>query len=221
MNIYGQTRESGEKALQTEAKKLLNWTQRTDGSFARDAVEKSPSAQSRDPSAVADRVLQGLRKRVHREYRRVPVPESLRHMMREQFVSAQAFVFPEVIARERKPLRPCRYPGCYELVSDGYCAKHQPAKRSGHRSAEAESWRWMYFTDEWRKDLRPTQLMREPFCRECAKAGRRIRATDVDHIVDHKGNWAVFCDRGNLESRRWKCTKIAGVQKPRRVGSRR
>ena len=58
----------------------------------------------------------------------------------------------------------------------------------------------MYFTDEWRKDLRPTQLMREPFCRECAKAGRRIRATDVDHIVDHKGNWAVFCDRGNLES---------------------
>ena len=63
----------------------------------------------------------------------------------------------------------------------------------------------MYFTDEWRKDLRPTQLMREPFCRECARAGRRVRATDVDHIVDHKGDWAVFCDRG-------KCTKTAGAR---------
>ena len=129
-----------------------------------------------------------------------------------------------------KPLRPCRYPGCYELVSDGYCAKHQPAKRSGQRSAEAESWRWMYFTDEWRKDLRPTQLMREPFCRECAKAGRRIRAPDVDHIVDHKGNWAVFCDRGNLESLCHSCHSRKTVREmyenrrrstPRRTGSRR
>ena len=100
----------------------------------------------------------------------------------------------------KKPLRPCRYPGCYELVSDGYCSRHQPKKRLEQRSAEAESWRWMYFTDEWRKDLRPTQLMREALCRECAKAGRRVLATDVDHIVDHKGDWAVFCDRSNLES---------------------
>lgn len=100
----------------------------------------------------------------------------------------------------KKPLRPCRYPGCYELVSDGYCSRHQPKKRLEQRSAEAESWRWMYFTDEWRKDLRPTQLMREPFCRECARAGRRVRATDVDHIVDHKGDWTVFCNRSNLES---------------------
>ena len=88
----------------------------------------------------------------------------------------------------------------------------------------------MYFTDEWRKDLRPTQLMREPFCRECAKAGRRIRATDVDHIVDHKGNWAVFCDRGNLESLCHSCHSRKTVRemyenrrcsKPRRTGSRR
>ena len=129
-----------------------------------------------------------------------------------------------------KPLRPCRYPGCYELVSDGYCAKHQPPKRSGQRSAEAESWRWMYFTDEWRKDLRPTQLMREPFCRECARAGRRVRATDVDHIVDHKGDWAVFCARGNLESLCHSCHSRKTARemyenrrrsKPRRAGLRR
>lgn len=98
----------------------------------------------------------------------------------------------------RKPLRPCRHPGCCELVSDGYCSAHQP--RGDRRSAEAQSWRWMYQTDKWRKDLRPAQLLREPFCRECAKRGRRVRATDVDHITDHKGDWAAFCDRSNLES---------------------
>lgn len=97
-----------------------------------------------------------------------------------------------------KPLRPCRYPGCCVLVSDGYCDAHQP--RGDRRSAEAQSWRWMYRTDEWRLDLRPMQLLREPFCRECAKYGRRVRATDVDHVVDHKGDWSKFCDRSNLES---------------------
>jgi 5-methylcytosine-specific restriction protein A len=58
----------------------------------------------------------------------------------------------------------------------------------------------MYQTDEWKLDLRPAQLLREPFCRECARHGRRVRATDVDHVVDHKGDWEKFCDRSNLES---------------------
>ena len=84
------------------------------------------------------------------------------------------------------------------LVSDGYCNANQP--RGDRRSAEAQSWRWMYQTDRWKRDLRPTQFLREPFCRECAKRGLRVRATDVDHIVDHKGNWEKFCDRSNLES---------------------
>jgi 5-methylcytosine-specific restriction protein A len=49
-------------------------------------------------------------------------------------------------------------------------------------------------------DLRPAQLLREPFCRECAQRGIRTAATDVDHIRDHKGDWALFTDRDNLES---------------------
>ena len=36
--------------------------------------------------------------------------------------------------------------------------------------------------------------------RECARRGLRVRATDVDHIVDHKGDWGKFTDRSNLES---------------------
>ena len=98
-----------------------------------------------------------------------------------------------------KPLRPCRYPGCSELVTGGYCDKHKP-KRSQDRSPEAAAWHRLYATDEWVNDLRPMQLLREPFCRECAKKGERVRATDVDHVVPHRGNLILFRDRSNLES---------------------
>ena len=98
-----------------------------------------------------------------------------------------------------KPLRPCLHPGCGALVRGGYCDAHRP-NRTIDRSEEAQSWHWMYLTPEWTDDLRPTQLLDEPFCRECAKRGRRVRATDVDHIVDHKGDWGKFSDRSNLES---------------------
>lgn len=97
-----------------------------------------------------------------------------------------------------KPLRPCRHPGCGVLVSGGYCAAHQPTKED-RRSAEAQAWRWMYRTEDW-KLLRGDQLLLEPFCRECARRGVRRYATDVDHIRDHKGDWALFTDPGNLES---------------------
>lgn len=96
-----------------------------------------------------------------------------------------------------KPLRPCRHPGCCALVSGGYCSAHQPRPQRG---AESASWHWMYSTPEWRDDLRPGQLLREPYCRECAKHGMRVRATDVDHIEPHKGSWERFTDRDNLQS---------------------
>lgn len=111
---------------------------------------------------------------------------------------ASAFLFcQEVIALAHKPLRPCRYPGCRVLVQGGYCEAHRP-KQAGRK--ESAAWHWMYSTAVWTQDLRPGQLLREPFCRECAKRGLRTRATDVDHIVDHKGDWGLFTDRGNLES---------------------
>ena len=97
-----------------------------------------------------------------------------------------------------KPLRPCRHPGCCVLVPDGYCDAHRP-RRTADRSEEAQSWRWMYQTDAW-DHLRGNQLLLEPFCRICAGRGLRTMATDVDHIVDHKGSWALFSDPGNLES---------------------
>lgn len=96
-----------------------------------------------------------------------------------------------------KPLRPCRHPGCGTLTKDGWCDQHRPAKAPKRRSAE---WHWMYLTPQWTQDLRPTQLLVEPFCRECAKREFRTPATRVDHIRDHKGDWSLFSDRSNLQS---------------------
>lgn len=42
-------------------------------------------------------------------------------------------------------------------------------------------------------------MYEEPFCRECAKAGLRVAATEVDHILPHRGNIALFLSRENLQ----------------------
>ena len=90
-------------------------------------------------------------------------------------------------------------------MTDGYCDVHRP-KRTRDRSEEARAWHRWYGLPIWTDELRPAQLLKEPFCRECARIyppgdpRRRTRATDVDHIVDHKGNWALFTDPDNLES---------------------
>lgn len=100
-----------------------------------------------------------------------------------------------------KPLRPCRHPGCGALTRDGFCPAHNPKPAPPRaRSSEAQAWRRWYSLKIWTEDLRPGQLLREHFCRECDRYGIRTPATDVDHIQDHKGDWGLFTDRGNLQS---------------------
>ena len=96
-----------------------------------------------------------------------------------------------------KPLRPCRHPGCQKLTREGWCPKHKPKRAERRVSAQWHGW---YNLTVWTDDLRPNQLMREPWCRECARRGIRTRATVVDHIQPHRGNWARFIDRDNLQS---------------------
>lgn len=95
-----------------------------------------------------------------------------------------------------KPLRPCRHPGCPELTRDGWCDRHRPKYRRG----ASEEYHGLYLLPIWLDQLRPAQLLREPFCRECAKRGIRTPATVVDHIVPHRGNWALFSNPENLQS---------------------
>lgn len=102
-----------------------------------------------------------------------------------------------------RPLRPCRHPGCPALTRGGYCPKHRPVKTSRRVSAQWHGW---YNLPIWTDDLRPAQLLREPFCRECARQyppgdpRHRTRATVVDHIKPHRGDWLLFIAPANHQS---------------------
>lgn len=103
------------------------------------------------------------------------------------------------------PLKPCRHAGCTELVrGGGYCAKHKNIslgmlRSVGRERRESAAWHYLYDTVRWRK-MRAAQLIAEPFCRSCAKAGIRRRADDVDHIIPHRGDKKIFYDASNLQS---------------------
>ena len=102
-----------------------------------------------------------------------------------------------------RALRLCLHPGCGELTREGYCQKHKRPQAPRRESAEWHHW---YRLPIWVNDLRPAQLLREPYCRECARIyppgdpRRRTRATEVDHVIPHRGIWARFIDRRNLQS---------------------
>lgn len=117
-----------------------------------------------------------------------------------------------------KPLRPCRHPGCCVLTGQGYCPAHmQDRHRSGGRKESAQ-WHSWYNKPIWTDDLRPAQLLREPFCRSCAKQGRRTRANTVDHVVAFRGDWQLFVDPSNHQSLCKRChdRKTAMEQAERR-----
>jgi 5-methylcytosine-specific restriction enzyme A len=43
-------------------------------------------------------------------------------------------------------------------------------------------------------------LNRHPLCAECARLGRLITATVVDHVQDHKGDLGLFWSEDNWQS---------------------
>lgn len=51
----------------------------------------------------------------------------------------------------------------------------------------------------WRK-LRQQHLYQEPLCRMCKEEGRVTAGQEVDHIVKHDGDPALFYDASNLQS---------------------
>ena len=96
----------------------------------------------------------------------------------------------EVIAHGPEAAQAVPTPGVCRPDPGGYCPKHKPQKAPRRVSAEYHSW---YSLPIWTDDLRPAQLLREPFCRECAAQyppgdpRHRTRATVVDHIKPHRG----------------------------------
>lgn len=70
--------------------------------------------------------------------------------------------------------------------------------RVEQQRTKREPWRVWYHRYEW-KSLSARVRREEPLCRECEAAGRVEPTTQVDHIVPHRGVWALFVDRENLQ----------------------
>ena len=92
-----------------------------------------------------------------------------------------------------KPKVPCRHPGCPELVPAGtkYCEKHKGLHPEEARSASSRG-----YGRAWQK-ARKEYLSLHPLCTECMKHGLYVKATDVDHVIPHRGDPALFWDRDN------------------------
>ena len=57
-----------------------------------------------------------------------------------------------------------------------------------------------YYQSSYWQTKRRWQLRRQPFCVECKKENTLTFATVADHIIPHKGDWALFCKDDNLQS---------------------
>ena len=93
-----------------------------------------------------------------------------------------------------RTLRPCAYPGCDVLVRFGRCDDHRQALVF-ERDPERQR---LYNLAAW-EQRRLLQLAREPWCAECLRNGIYTPASDVDHVVPHRGDQLSFMT-GELQS---------------------
>ena len=100
-----------------------------------------------------------------------------------------------------RPKRACLERGCLAYAETiGRCAEHAaPILRERQRRDRAdEPGRRFYHTTRW-KALRAAILRAEPLCRACAAQGRPEPATEIDHVLRHRGSAALFWMQANLQ----------------------
>ena len=101
----------------------------------------------------------------------------------------------EIFHMPRIPDHPCAHPGCPKLVSRGkkYCDIHMGMHPEEIRSASKRG-----YTSKWNR-ARKRFLEKHPLCVQCMKEGRYVKATDVDHIIPHRGDPILFWDETNWQ----------------------
>ncbi len=115
-----------------------------------------------------------------------------RHGRRKRYVVAFA-AFPiesEDKAMPQKLKKPCSYPGCRALTHDRFCPDHQKQHRQQQDSRRGSAHERGY-NARWRR-YREQYLRRHPLCVECLERGVLTAATVVDHIIAHRGDYALF-----------------------------
>lgn len=100
----------------------------------------------------------------------------------------------------------CSARGCEEIALPGKprCEDHQSerdrteAARRQAAKAGSRAWSHLYQTPEWKRASRAFRAA-HPVCAECAKLGLVVPTQEVDHIIPHRGDRALFWDRKNWQ----------------------
>ena len=129
-------------------------------------------------------------------YRRVSYAEQCWYILR--------FKLREVFRMPRFPDHPCAHPGCPRLAPRGkkYCDEHADQHPEEIRSGGGRG-----YGSRWNR-ARKRYLEKHPLCVECMKEGRYVRATDVDHIIPHRGDPKLFWDEGNWQALCHRCHSV-------------
>lgn len=103
----------------------------------------------------------------------------------------------------------CRAPGCDEVAAEGeaHCDEHlaevkaraAAGKQQAKHSAVARAGAQFYRTKRW-KQARLAFLNAHPLCADCGEVGLVVEATEVDHVVPHRGDPALMWDRSNWQA---------------------
>lgn len=89
--------------------------------------------------------------------------------------------------------RPCTYPGCGVLVSQGArCPKHHHDKQRASANDRG-------YGSKWRK-ARERFLYDNPLCRHHEQQGQLVPATVVDHIIPHRGDLGLMWSQSNWQA---------------------
>lgn len=82
-----------------------------------------------------------------------------------------------------KPLKPCKYPGCPELIRDGrYCLNHKAIANKQYNQYQRDPDFNQRYGRQWKK-IRAAYISKHPLCEECEKAGRLVPAKEVHHKI--------------------------------------
>ncbi|MCG7623196.1 HNH endonuclease [Epibacterium sp. Ofav1-8] len=111
-------------------------------------------------------------------------------------------------------LKICAASGCEEFALPGlsHCEQHEAdrqeklkVRRAKAQTSEAAiAARVLYADPKW-KAARIAYLRQHPLCVDCGELGVIEAATDVDHIIPHKGDPKLFWVRSNWQALCHRC----------------
>ena len=102
------------------------------------------------------------------------------------------------------PKRTCNHPGCPNTSHKSYCEQHHieleqrrldnsRSYEQGRGTSTERGYNW-----QWRKE-RAVYLKANPLCVHCKAKGIVKPATELDHIIPHRGDKQLFDDKDNRQ----------------------